>query len=95
LHNIQQQTTKCFEVYYDCVLKLANCLHVRTTNVFFTIVFRISLLPCFILTSMKKDTLIEHKEADVVCEENRLISLSHNVLLTTLEAYTITKLVIG
>jgi hypothetical protein len=40
---------------------------------------------------MKKDTLIEHKEATVVCEENGPISLSYNVLLTTLKANTITK----
>jgi hypothetical protein len=32
---------------------------------------------------MTIDTLIEHKEAIVVCEENGLISLNYNVLLTT------------
>jgi hypothetical protein len=42
---------------------------------------------------MKRNTLIEHKEV-VVCEENGPINLSHNVLLTTLEANTIVKLVV-
>jgi hypothetical protein len=32
---------------------------------------------------MKKNTLIEHKEVGIICEENGLISLSYNVLLTT------------
>jgi hypothetical protein len=35
---------------------------------------------------MKRNILIEHKEVDVVCEENGPISMSYNVLLTTLEA---------
>jgi hypothetical protein len=34
---------------------------------------------------MRKHTLIEHKEAIVVCEENGPISLNYNVLLTTLD----------
>jgi hypothetical protein len=32
---------------------------------------------------MKRDTLIEHKEAIVVCEESGPISLNYNALLTT------------
>jgi hypothetical protein len=40
---------------------------------------------------MKRDTLIEHKEAIVVCEESELVSLSYNVLLTTPEVNTIVK----
>jgi hypothetical protein len=43
---------------------------------------------------MKKDTLIEHKEAIVVCEESGPISLSYNVLLTTPKANTIAKPVV-
>ncbi len=43
---------------------------------------------------MKRDTLIEHKEVVVVCEKNGHISLSSNVLLTTLEANTVVKHVI-
>jgi hypothetical protein len=35
---------------------------------------------------MKRNTLIEHKEVVVICEENGPTSMSYNVLLTTLEA---------
>jgi hypothetical protein len=35
---------------------------------------------------MKINTLIEHKEVVVVCEESGPISMSYNVLLTTLKA---------
>jgi hypothetical protein len=41
---------------------------------------------------MKRDTLIKHKEAIVICEENELNSLSYNALLITLEVNTIVKL---
>jgi hypothetical protein len=40
---------------------------------------------------MKRDTLIEHKEAIGVCEDNGPITLNYNVLLTTLEANIIAK----
>jgi hypothetical protein len=40
---------------------------------------------------MKRGTLIEHKETAIVYEENGLVSLSYNVLLTTLKAITIVK----
>jgi hypothetical protein len=42
LQNIQQQTTKRVEVYYDS-LKVTNCLQVKITNVFLTIFFGASL----------------------------------------------------
>ncbi len=72
LQNIQQQTIECVEVYYKHLLKLANCLHVKTIDVFFTTIFIIGLLLYLILetTSMKRDTLIEHKEVAIVCEES-------------------------
>jgi hypothetical protein len=91
--NIQQQTTECVEVYYECLLKLANCLQVRATYVFITTVFKANLLPYLRLTtaSMKKSTLIKHKEAAIVCEESGHVSLSYNVLLTTLEANIVVK----
>ncbi len=77
--------------YYECLLKLTNYLHAKTTNVFLNIVFRVGLLPYLKLTivGMKRDTLIEHKEAIVVCEENGVISLNYNVLLTTPHTNTI------
>jgi len=72
LYNIHQQTAKCVEVYYEHLLKLVNCLQFRTTNVFFTTIFKAWLLPYLRLTiaSMKKNTLIEHMEATIICEEN-------------------------
>jgi hypothetical protein len=71
LWNVQQQTTKPIEVYYEQVLKLTNYLQVRTINIFLITVFRASLLPYLRLTTtrMKRNTLIEHKEVVVVCEE--------------------------
>lgn len=40
---------------------------------------------------MKRDTLIKHKEAIIVCEESEPISLNYNAILTTLEANIVTK----
>ncbi len=52
------------------IIEIANCLQVKTINVFLIIVFRIGLLPYLRLTTMgiKQDTLIEHKEAIIVCD---------------------------
>jgi hypothetical protein len=74
-------------------LKITNYLQIKATNVFLTIVFKTSLLPYLRLATacMKRDTLIEHKEAIIVCEESGPISLSCNVLLTTPKANTIAK----
>ncbi len=85
LQNIQHQIVECVEVYYEYLLKLTNYLRVITTKVFFTTIFRVGLLPYLRLTttSMKRNTLIEHKEVVIVCEENTLVSLNYNVLLTT------------
>jgi hypothetical protein len=44
---------------------------------------------------MKKNTLIEHKEAAMVCEESGHVSLSYNVLLTTPEANVVVNLVVS
>jgi len=43
---------------------------------------------------MKRITLLEHKEAIVICEENGLVSLSYNVILTTPEANAIVEHVV-
>ncbi len=83
LQNIQQQNVEGVEVHYERLLKLTNCLQVRTIDVFPTTILKIGLLPYFILTtSMKWNTLIEHQEVVIVCEENGLISLNFNVSLT-------------
>jgi hypothetical protein len=96
LRDIQQQIADHVEVYDECLLKLAKCLHVITTNVFITIFFKAILLPYLRLTTadMRRNTLIEHKEVVVVCEESGPISLNYNVLLTTPETKTIVKHVI-
>ncbi len=46
------------------------------------------------IISMKRNTLIKHKEIVIICEENGPFNLSYNVLLTTLKANTIVKLVV-
>jgi len=96
LGNIKQQTTKHVQVYYECPLKLSNCVQVRTTNVFLTIVFKVGLLPYLRLTTigMKRNVLIKHKEATIGCEEGGFVNLNYNVLLTTLEANAIVKHVV-
>ena len=43
---------------------------------------------------MKRDTLIEHKEAFVICEESGHVSMSYNVLLTKPKANAGVKLVV-
>jgi hypothetical protein len=43
---------------------------------------------------MKRNILIKHKENVVIREENELVSLNYNVILTTPELNTIVKLVI-
>ncbi len=77
-------------------MKLTNCLQVRATDVFFTIIFKASLLPYLRLATirMKINTLIEHKEATIVCEESGHVSMSYNALLTTLEANAGIKLIV-
>jgi hypothetical protein len=43
---------------------------------------------------VKRNTLIEHKEVVVVCEENGPISMNYNVLLITPKANVGVKLVV-
>jgi hypothetical protein len=96
LQNIQQQTTERVEVYYEHMLKLANYLQVKTIDDFLTTIVKVGLLPYLRLTiaGMRINTLIEHKEAVVVCEESELISLSYNALLTTSETNAVVKPII-
>jgi hypothetical protein len=62
LQNIQQEIVEPIEVYYERLLKLANYLQVKLIDVFLTIVLIIGLLPYIrLITSMERDTLIEHK----------------------------------
>jgi len=43
---------------------------------------------------MRRNTLIEHKEAPIICEESGFDRMSYNVLLTTSKANIGIKLVI-
>jgi len=43
---------------------------------------------------VKRNTLIEHKEVVVVCEESGLVNFNYNVLLTTPKANIVVKVVI-
>jgi len=43
LINLQQQVNEWVEVYYECLLKLANYLQVKTINVFFTTIFKATI----------------------------------------------------
>jgi hypothetical protein len=96
LWNVQQQITKHGEVYYEHLLKLISYLHVKATNVLFTTIFKACLLPYPRLTiaGMRRITLIEHKEAIIVCEESGPINSNYNVLLTTPETNIVVKHVV-
>jgi len=52
-------------------LKLANSLQQNITNNFLTIVFKFRSQPylCVAIISMKRETLHQHKEVVLVCEE--------------------------
>jgi hypothetical protein len=63
---------------------------------FFSPLFKVGLLPCLRLATigMKRNTLIEHKEATIVCDKSGLVSMSYNALLTTPEVITRFKYVV-
>jgi hypothetical protein len=69
-------------------LKLVKCLQVKVIDDFFTKIFRTGLQPYLRLATigMTRDTLIKHKEALVICEENGLIIINYNALLAQLES---------
>jgi len=66
------------------LLKPANNLQVKVIDVFLTTIFKTSLQPYFrlVTTSMTRDTLIKHKEAEVNCEESGLVITNYNALIT-------------
>jgi len=59
------------EVYYERLLKLANSLQHKTTNSFLITIFKFGLQPYMrvAITYMNRETLQQHKEAPLVCEE--------------------------
>ncbi len=65
----------------------------KTTYVFFITIFRASLQSYLILTTigMTKNTLIKHKEAAVICQENGPIIANYNDLITQPESKPIAQ----
>jgi hypothetical protein len=59
------------EVYDEKLMKLANSLHHKTIDSLLTIIFRSGLQPYLHvgIVGMKRETLQQHKEAILVCEE--------------------------
>ncbi len=75
------------KVYYKQIFKLVNCLQIKATDKYLTIIFKVGLHPYVLLliVDMKWETLIEHKEAMVVIYEeigpkgyNYFFIISHN-----------------
>jgi hypothetical protein len=67
---------------------MANCLQVKTINVFLTTIFRASLQPYLRLTTigMTRDTFIKHKKIAVIYEENGLVVANYNALISQLKS---------
>jgi hypothetical protein len=68
----QTTTGQKVEVYYECILKLANCLnHIKDNNLLTTF-FQAKLVPYLWVstTRMKLGTLFLHKEVVVTCKES-------------------------
>ncbi len=68
---MKQEKNEKVEVYYEKLLKLANSFQHKTTNSFLTIIFGYGLQPYLrvAITRMKRETLQQHKEATLICEE--------------------------
>jgi len=94
--NLQQQIGEWVEVFYGRLLKLANNLQVKATDVFLIIIFIVDLQPYLILTTvgMVRNTLIKHKETIIVYEESRSIIINYNALITHLKSKLITQPII-
>jgi hypothetical protein len=68
---MKEEKNERVEVYYERLLKLANSLQHRTIDNFLTTIFRSRLQPYLHVTTigMKRETLQQHKEVVLVCEE--------------------------
>jgi hypothetical protein len=62
------------EVYYECILKLTNCLqhHGNDSLCLLTTFFQacLQLYLWIVIVGMKRDTFFEHKKIVVTCEES-------------------------
>jgi hypothetical protein len=91
--NLQQQVGERVEVYYDRLLKLANYLQVKATNVFLITIFIVNLQPYFRLTTigMVRDTLIKYKETAIIYEESGSVIINYNALITHPKSKLVTQ----
>jgi hypothetical protein len=71
LRVIKEGNNKKVEVYYEWIFKLANYLQHKVNDNLLTTFFRVGLVRYLRITiaGMKRDTLFEHKEYTVTCEE--------------------------
>ncbi len=79
LRVIKHNSDKKVQVYYEWILKLANCLQHNVDDNLLTTFFRTKLVPYLQIatTGMKQDTLIEHKESKDTCEETMADAKEH------------------
>jgi hypothetical protein len=71
LYVINQGITEKVKVYYERILKLANCLQYKANDSLLIIFFRASLIPYLRVAIVGiKHSLFEHKEVAITCEEN-------------------------
>ncbi len=68
---IKQGIIEKVEVYYKRILKLANCLQHKAKDNLLTIFYRVGLVPYLKVATigMKCNSLFEHKEIAITCEE--------------------------
>jgi hypothetical protein len=68
---IKQKNDEKVEVYYEQILRLANCLQHKMDNNLLTTFFRVGLVPYLQIATigMKRDTLFEDKKSMVTYEE--------------------------
>jgi hypothetical protein len=71
LESLNRAMMKKVKVYYEQIFKLAKFLQHKANNILLTIFFWARLVPYLQITiaRMKQDTLFEHKESIVTCEE--------------------------
>ncbi len=80
---MKQEEIKKVEVYYEWIQRLVHGLQVPTTDNFLTIVFKTGLQSYLIIatTRMKRSTLQQHMEAEMLCEKCMIIVEARNALL--------------
>jgi len=80
---IKQKNDEKVEVYYEQILRLANCLQHKMDNNLLTTFFRVGLVPYLQIATigMKRDTLFEEKKSMVTYEEMKTNAKEYQKLL--------------